>query len=132
MSVEDINKLPHLAPVRFVTEVLKAGEMDSTSMVTFEEVPTLSAIVESAAQNVIFITSLYRDFEGGVLTGMKRVKLLKNLEKGSYKVQSILSARLDNFSMFKFTLLKDNEIFVEGEMSIMMNHRQEKLKKEEK
>ncbi len=132
MSVEEINKLPHLAPVRFVTEVLKAGEMDSTSMVTFEEVPTLSAIVESAAQNVIFITSLYRDFEGGVLTGMKRVKLLKNLEKGSYKVQSILSARLDNFSMFKFTLLKDNEIFVEGEMSIMMNHRQEKLKKEEK
>ncbi len=132
MSVEDINRLPHLAPVRFVTEVLKAGEVDSTCTVTFEEEPTLSAIVESAAQNVIFITSLYRDFEGGVLTGMKRVKLLKNLEKGSYQVQSILSARLDNFSMFKFTLLKDNEIFVEGEMSIVMNHRQEKLKKEEK
>ncbi len=130
--IVDINRLPHLAPVRFVTEVLKAGEVDSASMVTFEEVPTLSAIVESAAQNVIFITSLYRDFEGGVLTGMKRVKLLKNLEKGSYQVQSILSARLDNFSMFKFTLLKDNEIFVEGEMSIVMNHRQEKLKKEEK
>lgn len=127
-----INRLPHLAPVRFITEVLKAGEVDSASMVTFEEVPTLSAIVESAAQNVIFITSLYRDFEGGVLTGMKRVKLLKNLEKGSYQVQSILSARLDNFSMFKFTLLKDNEIFVEGEISIVMNHRQEKLKKEEK
>ena len=132
MSEANINQLPHLAPVRFITEVLEAEEMASASIVTFEEEPTLSAVVESAAQNVIFITSLYRDFEGGVLTAMKRVKLLKSLQKGSYQVQSVLSARLDNFSMFKFTLSQNDEIFVEGEMSIVMNHREKKLKKEEK
>jgi len=104
MSVEDINRLPHLAPVRFVTEVLVAGEVNSASIVEFEEEPTLAAIVEAAAQNVIFIASLYRDFDGGVLTAMKKVKLLKPLKKGSYKVESSISARLDNFSMFKFTL----------------------------
>jgi predicted type IV restriction endonuclease len=128
MSVEDINRLPHLAPVRFVTEVLVAGEMDAACTVRFEEEPTLAAIVEAAAQNVIFIASLYRDFDGGVLTAMKKVKLLKALSKGSYKVESVISARLDNFSMFKFTLLQENEVFVEGEMSIVMKSRAEKLK----
>lgn len=131
MSVEDINRLPHLAPVRFVTEILKAGEMDAASTVTYEEEPTLAAIVEAAAQNVIFIASLYRDFDGGVLTAMKRVKLLKPLTKGSYKVESSISAQLDNFSMFKFKLTQKDEVFVEGEMSIVMNHRENKLKKEE-
>ena len=128
MSVEDINRLPHLAPVRFVTEVLVAGEKDSACMLLFEEEPTLSAIVEAAAQNVIFIASLYRDFDGGVLTAMKKVKLLKPLEKGFYKVESSITARLDNFSMFKFTLSQESKVFVEGEMSIVMKHREKKLK----
>ena len=127
MSVEDINRLPHLAPVRFVTEVLVAGEVDSACIVEFEEEPTLAAIVEAAAQNVIFIASLYRDFDGGVLTAMKKVKLLKPLVKGSYKVESVISARLDNFSMFKFTLSKADEVVVEGAMSIVMKHREKKL-----
>lgn len=128
MSVEDINRLPHLAPVRFVKEVLVAGEVDSASIVEFEEEPTLAAIVEAAAQNVIFIASLYRDFDGGVLTAMKKVTLLKPLEKGSYKVESVISARLDNFSIFTFKLSQDDEIFVEGQMSIVMKARKEKLK----
>ena len=128
MSVEDINRLPHLAPVRFVTEVLEANEEDAVSTVTFKEEPTLAAIVEAAAQNVIFITSLYRDFDGGVLTAMKKVKLLKPLEEGAYRVESSITARLDNFSMFKFKLSQDDEVFVEGEMSIVMKHRKEKLK----
>jgi len=128
MSVEDINRLPHLAPVRFVKEVLVAGEVDSACIVEFEEEPTLAAIVEAAAQNVIFIASLYRDFDGGVLTAMKKVKLLKDLEKGSYKVESVISARLDNFSIFTFKLSQNDEIFVEGQMSIVMKARKEKLK----
>ena len=132
MSVEDINRLPHLAPVRFVTEVLVAGEIDSACIVKFEEEPTLAAIVEAAAQNVIFIASLYRDFDGGVLTAMKKVKLLKTLEQGSYKVESSITARLDNFSMFKFKLSKSDEVFVEGEMSIVMKHREENNVKMEK
>ena len=131
MSVEDINRLPHLAPVRFVTEVLVAGEVDSASIVSFEEEPTLSAIVEAAAQNVIFIASLYRDFDGGVLTAMKKVKLLKPLKKGAYKVESAIVARLDNFSMFSFKLTQEDEVFVEGQMSIVMKTR-EKMKTEEK
>ena len=127
MNMKDVNILPHLAPVRFVTEVLEANEKDSISMVFFEEEPTLAAIVEAAAQNVIFITSLYKEFDGGVLTGMKRVKLLKPLNKGAYKVESLLTAKLDNFSIFKFTLSQKDEIFVEGEMNIVMNHREKKL-----
>jgi hypothetical protein len=127
MSVEDIDRLPHLAPIRFVTKVLIAGEVDSASIVTFEEEPTLAAIVEAAAQNVIFIASLYRDFDGGVLTAMKKVKLRQPLQKGAYKVESSITARLDNFSIFQFTLSRESEIFVEGQMSIVMQTREKKI-----
>ena len=127
MSAEDINRLPHLAPVRFVSEVLLAGEEESACMLVFEEEPTLAAIVEAAAQNVIFIASLYRAYDGGVLTAMKNVKLLKPLEKGSYKVESVITARLDNFAMFTFKLSQDDEVFVQGGMSIVMKDRETPL-----
>ena len=127
MSVEDINRLPHLAPVRFVTEVLLADETESASIVTFKEAPTLAAVVEAAAQNVIFIASLYRDFDGGVLTAMKNVTLLEPLTQGDYKVESKISTRLDNFSLFTFKLSQNDKVFVTGEMSIVMKDRDEKL-----
>jgi len=127
MSVEDINRLPHLAPVRFVKEVLVAEEEHAVSIVKFQEVPTLAAVVEAAAQNVVFIASLYREFDGGVLTAMKNVKLLNDLKEGEYKVESNISARLDSFSLFNFKLSQNDKIFVEGEMSIIMKERYEKL-----
>ena len=127
MSVENINRLPHLAPVRFVKEVLLSEENRAISIVEFHEVPTLSAIVEAAAQNVVFIDSLHRIYNGGVLTAMKNVELLNELTKGSYVVESEISTRLDNFSMFTFTLSQNDKIFVKGEMSIVMKERDEKL-----
>ena len=127
MSVEDINRLPHLAPVRFVKEVLLADETESASIVAFKEQPTLAAVVEAAAQNVIFIASLYRDFDGGVLTAMKNVNLLEPLVQGDYKVESKISTRLDNFSLFAFKLSQNDKVFVTGEMSIVMKDRDEKL-----
>ena len=127
MSVDNINNLPHLAPVRFIKEVLHAGELEASSMVEFQEIPTLSATVEAAAQNVIFIASLYHDYDGGVLTGMKNVELLERLTKGSYKVESKILTKLDNFSMFRFKLSQNDKLFVKGEMSIVMKDRDEKL-----
>jgi hypothetical protein len=61
---------------------------------------------------------------------MKKVQLLKPLKKGTYKVESAITARLDNFSMFSFKLSQENEVFVEGQMSIVMKAR-EKMKTEE-
>jgi len=127
MSVENINRLPHLAPVRFIKKVLLADEIESASVVEFKEKPTLSAIVEAAAQNVIFIASLYRDYDGGVLTAIKSVNLFEPLVQGDYKVESKISTRLDNFSLFKFKLSQNDKVFVEGEMSIIMKDRDEKL-----
>jgi hypothetical protein len=127
VSVEDINRLPHLAPVRFVKKVLLAAETESASIVAFKEQPTLAAVVEAAAQNVIFIASLYRDFDGGVLTAIKNVNLLEPLTQGDYKVESKISTRLDNFSLFTFALSQNDKVFVEGEMSIVMKDRDEKL-----
>lgn len=123
MKRYNINNLPHLPPIRFIKEVLYAEELESASLVEFQEKPTLSATAEAGAQNVIFITSLYRDFEGGVLTAIKKVKLQKPLEKGTYIVESKLITRFDNFSMIKFMLLRKNEIFVEGEINIAMKYR---------
>lgn len=127
MRADDINNLPHLPPVCFIKEVLHSGEIESSSMVEFQEEPTLSATVEAAAQNVIFIASLYKDYDGGVLTGMKKVELLRPLSKGSYKVESKILAQLNNFSIFTFRLSQDDNVFVEGEINIVMKDRDEKL-----
>lgn len=122
MSVID-EKLPHKKPVRFIKEVIEEGDKHSISLVEFNEKPTLSAVVEAAAQNVIFIISLYKDFDGGVLTGMKNVKLLAEFDSGIYSVESTLMARIDNYTNFRFRLHREAKIFVEGEINIVMNKR---------
>ena len=122
--IADIERLPHQAPVRFVTEVIKDGEVDSISMVTFNEKPTLAAIVEAAAQNVIFIASLYRVYDGGVLTGMKNVSLIEPLEMGTYRIESKISAQLESFCIFSFQLFADKKLMVEGEFNVVMKKRE--------
>ena len=72
---------------------------------------------------MIFIISLYKDFDGGVLTGMKKIGLLRELELGVYSVESLLTARIDNYTNFKFRLYREDETFVEGEINIVMNER---------
>jgi len=118
-----IDKLPHKIPVRFIVEVIKNGENDAISMVKFHEKPTLSAVVESAAQNVIFISSLYRTYDGGVLTGMKQIVLHEPLEKRTYTIESRISTQLDSFCVFTFQLFKDEKVMVEGEFNVVMNKR---------
>ncbi|RUM76747.1 MAG: hypothetical protein DSZ11_00145 [Sulfurovum sp.] len=125
--IADIERLPHQAPIRFVTEVIKDGENDAISMVEFNEKPTLSSIVESAAQNVIFITSLYRVYDGGVLTGMKHILLHQTLEKGIYRIESKISAQLDSFCIFTFQLFQNEKVMVEGEFNVVMKKRKSKI-----
>jgi len=125
--IADIDRLPHKAPVRFVSEVIKDGEVDSISMVTFKEKPTLSAIVEAAAQNVIFIASLYRVYDGGVLTGMKNISFKESIEMGTYKIESKISAQLDSFCIFTFELFSDERVVAMGEFNVIMKEREEHL-----
>lgn len=116
-------KLPHKYPVRFIKEVEIDGENNAISLVEFKEKPTLAAIVEAAAQNVVFIRSLYKDFDGGVLTGMKNIEFLENAELGMYRVESSIMTRLDNYCMIKFTLSMSEIIYARGEMNIVMKER---------
>ena len=117
-------KLPHKAPVKFIKEVIQEGENHALSIVEFDEVPTLSAIVESAAQNVIFILSLFEIYHIGVLTGMKDIKLHRELKKGTYLVHTEIFASLDNFYIFKFELSdNDKTIVVDGEITILLERR---------
>ena len=124
-----IDKLPHKEPIRFIKEVVKNGRDDAISMIEFNEKPTLSAVVESAAQNVIFITSLYRLYNGGVLTGIKNVVFHKPLERGSYRVESKISTQLENFCLFSFEIFKDELLMASGEFNVVMNRREKILSK---
>jgi len=117
-------KLPHKAPVRFIKEVLEEAEDYAISIVEFDETPTLSAIVEASAQNVIFILSLFEIYHIGVLTGMKNIKLHQKLNAGTYRVKTKIFARLDNFYMFTFKLFDNNDtIIVDGEITILLEER---------
>ncbi len=121
--IADINQLPHKAPVRFVREVIKDGENDAISMLEFLEPPTLASVVESAAQNVIFITSLYRIYDGGVLTGMKNIVRYERLEAGVYRIESKISTQLDSFCIFTFELFRNEKVVAEGEFNVVMKQR---------
>ena len=125
--IVDIERLPHKAPVRFISEVIKNGEDDAISMLKFLEPPTLSSVVESAAQNVIFITSLYRIYDGGVLTGMKNIVRYEKLEAGGYRIESKISAQLDSFCIFTFELFRDERVVAEGEFNVVMKQREKPL-----
>jgi len=120
-------KLPHKVPVRFIKEVEIEGDDDATSLVEFLEKPTLSAVVEAAAQNVIFILSLYKDYDGGVLTGMKNIELLGELKEGIYRVESKISTQLESFCIIAFRLSRGEDSVVTGEISIVMKERDEKI-----
>ena len=123
MSVID-EKLPHKEPVKFIKEVIDEGKNHAVSIVEFDEEPTLSAIVEASAQNVIFILSLFDKYHIGMLTGMKEVKLYQDLKAGTYRVKTEIFANLDNFYMFKFELFdKKGTIVVDGEITILLERR---------
>lgn len=124
MQAIDIDKrLPHKYPVRFIKEVLEEGESHAVSLLEFKEKPTLPAVVEAAAQNVVFIASMYREYDGGVLTGMKNVELLEELHAGEYTVHSAIGARIEHFCTIKFELLEQTKIVAQGEMNIVMQRR---------
>jgi len=123
VSVID-EKLPHKEPVKFIKEVIDEGKNHAVSIVEFDEEPTLSAIVEASAQNVIFILSLFDKYHIGMLTGMKEVKLYQDLKAGTYRVKTEIFANLDNFYMFKFELFdKKGTIVVDGEITILLERR---------
>jgi len=117
-------KLPHKAPVKFIKEVLVEGENHAVSLVEFQQEPTLSAIVEASAQNVIFILSLFEIYYIGVLTGMKNIKIYRELEAGIYRIETKIFASLDNFYVFTFKLFDiDETIVVDGEITILLEKR---------
>ncbi len=111
-------QLPHKAPVKFIKTVEVEGENHAVSLVEFNDKPTLSAVVEAAAQNIIFIKSIFNNNYNGVLTGMKNVQLLKELDSGIYTVTTDKLAELDNFFILKFILSKEDDIYADGEVSI--------------
>ncbi len=119
--IED--RLPHKEPVRFIEKVELEAKNHSISLVKFKEKATLASVVEAAAQNIIFIKSLYEEFDGGVLTGMKNIELLDELGEGIYRVESTVLAKLDNFCTLSFVLSRENKPVVKGQINIVMEER---------
>lgn len=116
-------KLPHKYPVRFIKEVEVEEKNYAISLVEFKEKPTLPALVEAAAQNTVFIESLYEKFDGGVLSGMKNVESYTSFQAGIYRVKSSIISRIDPFILIGFIFLSDEEVLAKGEISIVMNPR---------
>ncbi len=99
-----IEDLPHKEPVRFIKEVEISQENYAQSIVDFKAIPTLTAFVEAAAQNVIFIKSIPRHHSAGFLTGMKDIKQLAKFDKNIYVVKTEVVARLQNYYLLGFVM----------------------------
>jgi len=122
-SINIDQRLPHKYPVRFIKEVELEGDDYAVSLVDFQEKPTLAMLVEAAAQNTVFIASLYAEFDGGVLTSIKNAESLKVFELGVYRVKTSITSRLDSFIVVSFAFLSKEDILAKGEINIVMNPR---------
>ena len=111
-------KLPHKPPVRFIKEVIESADTYAVSLVHFDTSPTLSATVEAAAQNIVFILSVFKEGYMGVLTAAKSVKLHEPPDKGTYRVYTEKTAEFEDFFMLHFTLTREEKLYVSGEISI--------------
>lgn len=116
--IDTLSKLPHKDPVRFIKTVQKEEDDYAVSLVEFKDVPTLSTVVEAAAQNIIFIKSIFKDSYKGVLTGMKNIELLGEIDKGIYTMHTKKIGGLDNFFVCNFECFKEGKKIAHGEISI--------------
>lgn len=111
---------PHVLPIRFVRELLRADEISALATVEFEEIPSLGMIVEAAAQSSSGIKDDDNDGRIGFLVTLRGVKLLKELDSKKYEIDVKLSDKIDNFKSLSFEVLKESEVVAKGSFSILL------------
>ena len=110
-------KLPHLAPLKFVTGILFASEEKARTQVTFETPPTLAMLVESAAQSACALRST-KDVKTAFLVSMKNVSLLQQAINKSFEVNVVNTHNFGNMNLIDFEVYDSSTIIASGSITL--------------
>ncbi|EDZ62797.1 hypothetical protein CBGD1_415 [Sulfurimonas gotlandica GD1] len=104
--------LPHQAPVRFAKYIISKDETSALVRAEFESLPTLSMLVEAAAQS----SAAFSDGEGkmGFLVTLKNVKLIKKAESLEYDIRVTYQHALDALTYFSFEASHSKKLIASG------------------
>ena len=110
-------KLPHLAPLKFVTSILLQSPEKARTEVTFETSPTLSMLVESAAQSTCALSSPM-NVKKAFLVSMKNVILLQQPVKKIFEVNVIHIHTFENMNLIDFEVYDSSTIIASGSITL--------------
>ena len=109
-------KLPHLAPIRFAKEVLVKEEKSARVSLSFGMIPSLSMMVEAAAQS----SAAFRenDKENAYLVSLKGIKLLQKATQNELEVEIFDAHRLDRMRYVEFKVYEKESCLATGTLVI--------------
>ncbi len=113
--------IPHQPPIRFAHSIIKADEQECFVNVSFDSIPTLAMLIESAAQSSLAMFDDDSSMEVGFLVSLKNIKLLKGLTTKDYIVKVELASNLGIFRSKKFEIFEHKKYLVAtGDFSVML------------
>jgi len=110
--------IPHLAPVRFVKELLHSDYVSASVKVGFDYIPTLPMLIEAATQSSSGIKDDIKTAKMGFLVALKNIKQLEKIEEKEYVIDVILVHKLGDFKSLTFDVLDGAKIVVSGAFSV--------------
>ena len=111
-------KLPHQAPMKFAKYAISKEENTAVVKVSFDTVPSLPMIVESAAQSSAALSN--GENKMGFLVTLKNIKLLEKLSSLQYDVKVSLEHQIEDFRYFNFEVNNDNALVACGIFVIVL------------
>jgi hypothetical protein len=108
--------LPHQDPIKFAKYVMSKSQNQALVKVEFESVPTLSMIVEAAAQ----ASGAFGGSNTGLgfLVSLKNIKLLEKPQKLHYKAKIINEHTMDSMTYFSFEFIQESSTIATGSFVI--------------
>ena len=112
--------IPHLAPIRFVKNLIGADEVSAKVEVGFDEVPSLGMLIEAAAQSSSGIDDKQNNGRMGFVITLKNIKLLQDVSSKKFIVHVELVHKLDDFKSLSFEIFEENRKVAIGTFSIAL------------
>ncbi|MEA2073191.1 MAG: hypothetical protein U9O86_06355 [Campylobacterota bacterium] len=111
--------LPHQSPILFAKKILSRKDSTARVLIEFEEVPSLSMLIEASAQS----TAAFSDGSqsGGYLASMKNVKLLSRPETKSLEVEVTQKHSLENMTLIDFEVYEKEILCSKGSLTIVLS-----------
>jgi hypothetical protein len=112
-----VNRLPHKAPLIFITGLTHQTDAVSTFGVSFPLIPTLAMFCEAASQGTSYFP-LSHECNIGVVSSFRRVRLLQKPTTTTAQISLTIQYQMGNSYIFSFIASNYGVDIAIGEMVI--------------